>query len=301
MSSIKNVVLAGASGNLGPAILKALLDSGKFNVTVLTRKESTATFPSTAKVIKVDYKSLDSLTSAFQGQDAVISTLAAVALSDQKLLIDAAISAGVQRFLPSEFGSDLDNPKARTLPVYHGKVEIEEYLVEKAKSNPDFSYTIVRNGFFLDWGLQVGFIINLKDSKPTIFGSGDQEISTTSLPTVGKAVVGVLTRPAETANKVVYVEEAAVSQNQLLAMAKKYTPGKTWEPVRGDLDAMVANSNERLKKGLFDTETFFPYIFMAGFGEGYGGKLEKVDNELLGVKRISEEDVEALVKGVVQG
>ncbi|KAH7419519.1 hypothetical protein BKA64DRAFT_19578 [Cadophora sp. MPI-SDFR-AT-0126] len=301
MSSIKNVVLAGASGNLGPAILQALLDSGKFNVTVLTREESKATFPSAVKVIKVDYSSLESLTSAFQGQDAVISTLSAVALSDQTRMIDAAIAAGVQRFLPSEFGSNLENPKARALPVFAGKVEVQNYLVEKSKSNPKFSYTIIRNGFLLDWGLQVGFIINTKDFKPTIYGSGDQEFSTTSLAAVGQAVVGVLSNIAETANKAVYVEEIALTQNKLLAMAKKLTPGTTWEPVRGDLDAMKAASDERLKQGLFDDETFFPYIFMAGFGEGYGAKLQKVDNELLGVKRITEADVEAMLKTVVQG
>ncbi|PVH79992.1 NAD(P)-binding protein [Cadophora sp. DSE1049] len=301
MSSIKNVVLAGASGNLGPAILHALLDCGKFNVTVLTRKESKATFPSAAKVVKVDYSSLESLTSAFQGQDAVISTLSALVLSDQTRMIDAAIATGVQRFLPSEFGSDLENPKARALPVYAGKVEIQNYLVEKAKSNPQFSYTIVRNGFLLDWGLQVGFIINTKDFKPTIYGSGDQEFSSTSLAAVGQAVVGVLSNTAETANRVVYVEEIALTQNKLLAMAKKLTPGKTWEPVRGDLDAMKAASDERLKQGLFDDETFFPYIFIAGFGEGYGGKLQKVDNELLGVKRLSEEDVEGILKTVIRG
>ncbi|KAH6724417.1 hypothetical protein BKA61DRAFT_535976 [Leptodontidium sp. MPI-SDFR-AT-0119] len=301
MASIKNVVLAGASGNLGPAILKALLGSRKFNVTVFARESSKATFPSAAKVIKVNYNSLESLTSALQGQDAVISTLSAVALSDQSLLIDAAIASGVRRFLPSEFGSDLENPKARALPVYAGKVEVQNYLVDKAKTNPEFSYTIVRNGFFLDWGLQVGFIINTKGFKPTIYGSGDQEFSTTSLPAVGQAVVGVLSRPAETANKVVYVEEIALTQNKLLAMAKKLTPGQSWEPVHGDLDAMKAASDARLKQGLFDDETFIPYIYMAGYGEGYGGKLEKVDNELLGVKRLTEADVKAILKPVVQG
>ena len=215
-------------------------------------------------------------------------------------MIDAAIAAKVQRFIPSEFGSDLENPKTRALPVFAGKVEVQNYLVEKVKSSPDFSYTIIRNGFFLDWGLQVGFILNTKDFKPTIYGSGDQEFSSTTLPAVGQAVVGVLSKTAETANKVVYVEEIALTQNKILAMAKKLTPGKTWEPVRGDLDAMKAASDARLQKGLFDEETFFPYIFMSGFGEGYGGKVQKVDNELLGVKRATEADVEEILKTVFQ-
>ncbi|KAH7342522.1 hypothetical protein BKA65DRAFT_430386 [Rhexocercosporidium sp. MPI-PUGE-AT-0058] len=300
MASIKNVVIAGASGNVGPAILKVLLDSGKFKITIFTRESSVATFPSAAKVVKVDYKSLESLTSALQGQDAVVSTLSASALSDQTLLIDAAIASGVQRFLPSEFGSDLENPKARALPVYAGKVAVQNYLVGKAKSNPEFSYTIIRNGFLLDWGIQVGFIINTKGFKPAIYGSGDQEFSATSLAAVGQAVVGVLDHPVETNNRVTYVEEIALSQNRLLALAKKLTPNRSWEPIHVDLDAMKATSDARLEQGLFDDETFFPYIYMAGFGEGYGAKLEKVDNELLGVKRITEADVETIMKPVVQ-
>lgn len=201
--------------------------------------------------------------------------------------------------MPSEFGSDLTNPKARALPVFAGKVEIRKYLEEKVKTNQDFSYTIICNGYFLDWGLQVGFIINHKDYKPTIYGSGDQEFSSTSLPAVGQAVVGVLNHPTETANKVVRVEEIVLTQNKLLSILKKLTPGKTWKPVHAELDVIKAKSDERLKQGLFDDETFYPYIYVAGFGEGYGGKLQKVDNELLGVKKITDADVEAILKPLV--
>lgn len=230
----------------------------------------------------------------------MVSTLSSLALSDQTRLIDAAIAAGVRRFLPSEFGSDLDNPKARVLPVYAGKVEVQNYLEKKVQSNPEFSYTIVRNGYFLDWGLQVGFLLDTKDFKPTIYGSGDQLFSTTTLASVGQAVVGVLCQSTVTTNKVVYVEDIALTQNRLLAIAKKLTPGKTWDPVQGDLDTIKAASDKRLGQGLFDDETFLPYIYMAGLGEGYGGKLKHLDNELLGVKGKTEADVEAILKSVLQ-
>lgn len=75
------------------------------NITLLTRTISTAKFPTGAKVIASDF-SLESLTSAFKGQDAVISCIPIVALGEQAVVIEAAIVAGVKRFIPSEYGSD---------------------------------------------------------------------------------------------------------------------------------------------------------------------------------------------------
>lgn len=83
-----------------PEILKSDL-----NVTALTRETSSATFPEGAKVAKTDF-SMNSLTEIFKGQDAVVSMLPITALGDQGTIIEAAIAAGVKRFIPSEYGSD---------------------------------------------------------------------------------------------------------------------------------------------------------------------------------------------------
>jgi len=73
--SIKNVAITGAGGNIGGPILKAIVDSGDFFVTVLIREGSKATFPESVKVIVVDFESVDSLTAALKGQDAVVSAV----------------------------------------------------------------------------------------------------------------------------------------------------------------------------------------------------------------------------------
>jgi len=62
---IRTVAVAGASGNLGPAVLNQLL-AAEFTVTALTRADSRSTFPSAIKVVPVDYDSLDSLTAALE-------------------------------------------------------------------------------------------------------------------------------------------------------------------------------------------------------------------------------------------
>jgi putative NADH-flavin reductase len=105
MPTITKVALAGASGSLGKPVLEHLL-SGNFSVTVLTREDSTSTFPAGVVVVKVDYTSKENLTAALEGQHALISTLATEVISSQDILIKAAIAARVYRIIPSEFGSD---------------------------------------------------------------------------------------------------------------------------------------------------------------------------------------------------
>ena len=73
--SINTVAIIGANGNIGGPVLKALIESGDFSITVLTRAGSKSTYPSTVKVTVVDFESVDSLTAAFKGQNAVISTI----------------------------------------------------------------------------------------------------------------------------------------------------------------------------------------------------------------------------------
>lgn len=93
-----------ASGNLGQITLPAFLESD-LEVTAIVRSTSTATFPEGIKVIKTEYNLAD-LTEALKGKDAVISMIPIVSLDQQAVVIDAAIAAGVKRFIPSEYGSD---------------------------------------------------------------------------------------------------------------------------------------------------------------------------------------------------
>lgn len=102
----------------------------------MTRAGSRTKLPSSVKSIDVDFSSLDSLKAALKGQDAVVSTLGAFAAAQQTSLIDAAIAAGVKRFIPSEFGSDTTHPKVSALPVYRDKVAAQQYLKEKPPPAP---------------------------------------------------------------------------------------------------------------------------------------------------------------------
>jgi hypothetical protein len=100
----------------------------------------------------VDFESFDALKSAFDGQDAVVSVVATMAIASQRVAIDAAVAAGVKRFVPSEFGINTRKVQGTTIgKILAGKIAIVDYLNEKSKENPTFTWTGLSTGLFFDW------------------------------------------------------------------------------------------------------------------------------------------------------
>ncbi|KAH8897359.1 NAD(P)-binding protein [Thozetella sp. PMI_491] len=294
-TTIKTVAVVGAAGSLGSVVLGRLIASGKFDIKVLKRAGSESSVPAGVDVAEVDFTSLDSLKSAFTGQDAVVSIVGDKGTASQVLMIDAAAAVGVKRFLPSEFGSNLQNPNARKLPVYQPKLKVQDHIIETSMKT-NLTYTLVSNNAFLDWGLQHDFILSTTNSKPMLVNGGDMPFSTTTLSSIGDAVVGILSHPDETKNRTVYIHDVVTTQNKLLELAKQAAPGKTWEPFTVSLDSMLAKSRERLANGLHDFETFVPLLWQAVLDPEFGGKFENTDNELLGVKGKTDEDIIEIFK-----
>jgi uncharacterized protein YbjT (DUF2867 family) len=151
--SIENVEVTDklqATGNLGPAVVQALLDAG-FTVTALTRIDSKSSVLPGAKVHKTDYSSIESIAEAFKGQDAVVSTLATAALGQQQTIVDAAIKAGVKRFIPSEFGMDTTTIEGGAKKILGAKIALQGVLAKAAEENKGFSWTGISTGMFFDW------------------------------------------------------------------------------------------------------------------------------------------------------
>lgn len=300
------VAIAGATGNVGLPILNNFLAVG-YPVTVLTRKgsNSTSKLPKNANITirEVDYSDVASLTDALKGIDVVVSTLATVSLGGQKPLVDAAVAAGVQRFIPSEFGSDTSNPKTAQLPVFKGKIETLEHLKSKAAaSNGSFSYTQIFNGPFFDWGLQIGFIVNPAKHTAVVYNGGDVPFSTTTLDSIGKAVVGVVRNLDKTANRPVYIQDALVTQNQLIQYAKD-KDGVEWsithkdtEQIRQEVLAQLNKGGDIPNIGALLASLISSAIYNKEYGGNYTGHL---DNDLLGIKGFSDDEVRNLVQSLL--
>jgi putative NADH-flavin reductase len=130
--------------------MPALIASNKFNVSVLSRDPTKATFPSSVIVIAASYDDVTSLAKVLEGQDAVVCALADDTFDQQMNLINASIKAGVKRYFPSEWGSNSLEPKSRGLmDVFDQKYKIIDYLKEKQGNG--FSWTGITVGAFYDW------------------------------------------------------------------------------------------------------------------------------------------------------
>ncbi|KXH47601.1 hypothetical protein CNYM01_09452 [Colletotrichum nymphaeae SA-01] len=293
-NTTKTVALAGASGNLGLRILESLLDAG-FEVTVLIRRESTRIdYPVKARVVEVDFDSSESLQNTLGGIDAVVSAVGKQnGLQSQFKLIDAAIAAGVKRFIPSEFGADLQNPKIRAFPTYRTKVEVEDYLEKKVRDT-GLTYTYVYNSVLFDEGLSLGAFANFSTRTVNIFDGGDTAFSATRIKTVSQAVAAILRNLDATKNKAVRIRDLAMTPKQLLETLKALDQDHAWKVVAVDTDSLVKNAEQELATGKFSPKAFAAFAMRATFAPEYAQDYSR-DNELLGITHMTKEDIQGVL------
>lgn len=295
------IALAGATGNLGLPILEALLNAGH-NVTVLSRIGGNSSklepYSNRITIHEVDFTSILSLSPALQGVDVVVSCVTTLAIGSQNPLIDASVDAGVKRFIPAEFGMDSRNPLCIELPVCAPKVATQKYLLEKSAANPSFSFTAIANGLFLDWCLKMGIILDPAHHTATLYDGGDLVFSATTLAGIAKGVLGVIEHQAETANRVVYIHSAAVTQNQLIQYAKD-KDSQAWQTTVKRLEEVKQESHAALAKGEHEA-AMLGFSILGCWSPGYGGDYSgHLDNELLGVEELGESELRALVEGLL--
>ncbi|KAH7308471.1 isoflavone reductase family protein [Stachybotrys elegans] len=289
---IQKVILLGAGGLLGTEVLAAFEADASFDLTLLVRKSSKSTFPPHLKIVKVDHDSPHhQLVQAFTGQDAVVLAIPGRPVALHMRIIDAAVEAGVKRFIPSEFGNNTCTAASELCPLYADKAKTAAYL--KSKEATGMTWTAIHTGQFFDWGIRADWLdYYLNKKRAIIYDSGNKLWSTTNVGTAAAAVVKVLHKPEETVNRAVFVASFTVSQNQVLNALQAAT-GVEWETRR-------MTSVEALKKAeRLDNEEYSIglklRILMLLYAEDAdrGANFEKdglLDNKLLGLPEENLED-----------
>ncbi|KAL3496472.1 NmrA-like family protein [Aspergillus germanicus] len=292
MTQFQKVAILGR-GYLGSAVLEELTKA-HFEVTVLTRAQSTASAPSDNIAVKeVDYSSASGLEAALKGHDVVVSTVNPAGIALQKVAIDASIAAGVKRFIPADFGLITTDPDAQKLPVQAHVVEIQGYLAEKADAG-ELEYTIFAVGLFLELFIKTPLAIDLDSRTATLYDRGVHPVSASSVSTIGKAVAAALRKPDETKNSVLRIHDIVLTQRKVLELLKKYSPGDTWTETSVDGSVELETLLQRLRNE-GPSPPVISGVFKAAFFSGkYNAAYDNTDNELLGLGFKTEEDVEAL-------
>lgn len=117
---------------------------------MLSRSTSRTSFSDAVRVSHADYSDFDELVKIFVNQDVVVSAVAPFGIADQKIAIDAAVKAGVKRFIPSEYGLDTSLPDiAKVAPFAIKKQGIAKYL--QTKEREGLTWTSICSSAFFPW------------------------------------------------------------------------------------------------------------------------------------------------------
>lgn len=212
--------------------------------------------------------------------------------------MDAAATAGIYRYIPSDWSLDPLNQSANALPVFAKRIERDNYLFEKCKSS-SMTWSIVANGAFLDWNLHTSFMgIDVYNKTASLMDGGDNRTVWTTLDSVGKAVVGIMQHPHETENRPVFVHSVVKSCRELSKHAQAAVGSEGWKLV--NINAEEANSQalSDLMAGKFDMRTLSTMIRYANARPAMSAPWTKSDNALLGVPVMSDEELEDLIKEI---
>jgi hypothetical protein len=333
---IKNILVIGATGSVGPAIVNALRSHPQgYTVSILTRPSSLgrtqSLFPDPEiKIHEADYSSptveAEAFASSFENQDAIVSATATFTVAQQRALIDAAIAARtVQRFIPSEYGIDTSASDSlkENIPLAYLKTDVVSYLQRHEGS---LSWTAICTGVFFDWSFKLAGNMgwDIPGRTAMIFDGGDIPYEATNIGQIGAAVAAVLSSapspgfPDATAasvpmlevtkNKYVYVNSFTTTQNVVLSLLEKHT-GANFQVRPINAAEFAKEGKERSAKSVpgFRPTNNSEYadgvaemIFAACYGNGGLNNYSKTKglwNRALGLE---DEDLEETIEGAVR-
>lgn len=194
------ILIVGATGNLGSALAKTLLNEGK-SVRAMTRtpEKAEALKQLGAEVVTGDMRDPQSLTNACQGIEKILAAAHSFegkgksspqVVDDQgnRNLINAAKAAGVKHFVfTSALGVRPDHP----VDFFRIKYKVEQFLKDS-----ELSYTVLRPAAFMESWVEMIAQPMMATGKATIFGMGKNPVNYVAVADVARFAQIGLENPA---------------------------------------------------------------------------------------------------------
>jgi uncharacterized protein YbjT (DUF2867 family) len=176
------ILVAGGTGDLGGRIIKALLKRGADIRAIVRSSTDDAKVQKLeqqgVKVIRVNMSDVAELTQACMGVSCLISALQGlhdVIVELQSVLLDAAIAAGVPRFIPSDFSCDFTKLSVGDNRNFDLRREFHERL-----NKASIAATSIFNGAFTDLLTGQMPLLLFKLKRVLYWGNADQRMDFTT-------------------------------------------------------------------------------------------------------------------------
>lgn len=227
----KTVTVFAASGTAGRACVNELLTHPDFDVRVLKRKpgqqdKSTAGGAAADEKQKMwddwstrgaDIREVDAtyhaeLIPALEGTDYVVSCTPYFAAESQYALIWAAAEAGVERFVPSEFGYIYEWEQFWPTPHAHRAMARQKAFIRRVIQLAGLDYTIIPAGLWPEYYMAEPVLVH---------GDGKRKVSWSSGQDVGRIIPHVLAHPLSRNAVCPVAATAYMSWNELLDVRER--------------------------------------------------------------------------------
>jgi len=225
------IIVAGATGNLGGRIVRALLKKGA-SVRALVRHSVLEDKIKPLKeleveVVKVNYNNLPEMSSACLGASCIVSALQGlreVIVEKQTALLESALKARVPRFIPSDFSIDFTNLKSGENRNLDLRREFHTRL-DKAS----ISATTIFNGAFADLLTGQMPLILFKLRRVLYWGNPDQKLDFTTMDDTAEFTARTALDPATP--RFLRIAGDQLSARELAEIASEVT-GKKFQILR---------------------------------------------------------------------
>jgi hypothetical protein len=169
-------------------------------------------------------------------------------------IIDAAVAAGVKRFMPHEFGQDsLNLGIQQRLPRTVGRASVIEYL-RRMSDNPcsAFTWVAVAVGCILGTAILNGDLgFDLQWQSAALSGTGNERFAASSLSRVGLVVARIIRHWDEVENQYLYAAGLFTSAKEVVACLEKLT-SSTWTVDYSEVGDCIREGTSRIERGYPD-------------------------------------------------
>lgn len=276
----QTILVAGATGDLGGRIVKALIERGAEVRALVRTKADTAKVEKLeqlgAKIIKAESWNAESLTAACAGVACVVSALQGlrdVIVTGQTVLVDAAIAAGVPRFIPSDFASDLTKVAPGENRNFDLRREFHTYLDKAAIQS-----TSILNGAFAEILRYNIPFLNFKDKTVGYFGSADHRVDFTTMDNTAAFTAAAALDPS--APRILRIAGIQVSAIEMAAIATEMLHSKYELVNMGTVEGLATyNKHERAAHPEGELEVFPNWQRSQYTHSMFSTQLSPTDNE----------------------